>query len=154
MILSPIVLLNSLTGISGKQYFTATNQMKILLRAYVTAAVMNVIVNALLIPRFGYVGAAVATVLSSLSSVLMQFHDLKRQVSIGALWKTGCKYLLGAVLMAVCICVFTRNMRARASTTIFQILLGAAVYFGFLLMIKDSIIKEGSINLKRWKMKR
>ncbi len=92
MILVPIVLLNTLAGISGNQYFTATNQTNILLRAYITAAVINIIVNAVLIPQFGYIGAAIATVMSSLASVVTQYYIFAKQVTLKELWKYLIKY--------------------------------------------------------------
>lgn len=154
MILSPIVLLNSMTGISGKQYFTATNQMKILLGAYVTAAVMNVIVNAMLIPGMGYRGAAIATVLSSSVSVLIQYHFLTKQVGISALWKWILKYFGGALVMAAGIFVITRNMRATVLTTCIQVVLGGGIYFVFLVVVHDQALKEGMAILKGWLYKK
>lgn len=150
MILSPIVLLNSLTGISGKQYFTATNQMRILLGAYVTAAIMNVVVNAMLIPGMGYKGAAIATVLSSSASVLIQYNFLMKQVDIRILWKWILKYFGGALVMAAGILLFTRNMSATVITTCIQVILGAGIYYAFLIVIHDQTLKEGMAIIKRW----
>lgn len=142
MILTPIILLNSLTGISGKQFFTATNQTNILLKAYVTAAVMNVLVNLLLIPRYGYVGAAIATVISSLSSVIIQYHYIVRQVKIKKLWSYGFKYFAGAAIMSICICLFSRKLDANILTTLLQISAGAVIYILYLFLTKDSVISE------------
>lgn len=142
MILSPIILLNSLAGISGNQYFTATNQMSILLKAYITAAVMNVGINAALIPHFGYKGAAVATVISSLSSVIMQYYYLTKQVDVKAFLKYAKTYLIGAVLMAVGISVLSWRMSASPLTTVIQICIGVVIYFVFLIITRDSIVKE------------
>jgi O-antigen/teichoic acid export membrane protein len=154
MILSPIVLLNSLTGISGKQYFTATNQMKILLGAYVTAAVMNVVVNAMLIPGMGYKGAAIATVLSSSVSVLIQYHFLMKQVDIRILWKWILKYFGGALVMAAGIFLFTRNMSATVLTTCLQVILSAGIYYIFLIVVHDQTLKEGMAIIKGWLYKK
>lgn len=142
MILAPIILLNTLTGISGKQYFTATNQTRILLKADVAAAIMNIFINFFLIPQYGYVGAAIATVFSSLCSVITQYYYLKKQVNIRNLCCYSIKYLVGALIMAFCIFLFTRKMHASPLTTFLQILIGAATYFIYLLVIKDSLISE------------
>ena len=45
VILSPMVISNTLIGISGSQYFTATNQMGILLKSNAAGAVLNIAVN-------------------------------------------------------------------------------------------------------------
>lgn len=142
MILSPIVVLNSLVGISGKQYFTATNQTKIILKAYTVAAIMNVIVNAILIPRFGYIGAAIATVLSSLCSVITQFYTLKKQVQIRALWKFGIKYLTGAIIMGIAIYCISYRMKSSAVTTLIQVGVGGLIYMLYLVISRDTTVVE------------
>lgn len=142
MILSPIVLLNSLAGISGKQYFTATNQITILMKAYVTAAIMNVVINAILIPKLGYVGAAVATVASSAASVFIQYYYLLKQINLNGLVKIGIKYFVGAMLMAATIRFVSRKMNATVMTTVIQVFTGIIIYFIYLILTKDDVLCE------------
>ena len=142
MVLTPIILLNTLTGISGKQYFTATNQTSILLKAYVAAALMNVVINALLIPKYGHIGAAIATVLSSLASAAIQYRYLIFQIDTAPLWRYLGKYFLGAVLMAAVITALCFNMPASPVTTIIQICLGISIYSVYLIVTKDAVLKE------------
>lgn len=142
VILAPIVLLNSLSGISGQQYFTATNQIHILLKAYVSAALLNVIVNAALIPHWGYAGAAVATVGSSLISTLLQYYYLTRQISMKGLVRPGMKYCAAALVMAICIRMVSRNMPARVRTTALQVGLGIAVYMLLMILLRDETMSE------------
>ncbi len=142
VVLSPIVILNSLSGISGQQYFTATNQIKILMRAYVSAAVLNVIVNAILIPGHGYMGAAVATVGSSLVSTVLQYFYLNRQVKVTGLIKCSLRYLAASAAMAICIYLTTRRMPAGVRTTAVQIVIGIAVYMFLMMLIKDQTLFE------------
>lgn len=148
MILSPIVLLNSLSGISGAQYFTATNQIKILMKAYVSAAVLNIVVNAILIPQYGYAGAAIATVGSSLISVIIQYCYLNKQTNIMKLSEYGLKYLVGAIIMGMAIKLSTKNMPAKMFTTLLQIFIGGVVYFAFLLIFNDEALKDIIVKIK------
>ena len=142
MILTPIVLFNSLAGISGAQYFTATNQIGILMKAYISAAVLNIIINAILIPKFGYIGAAIATVGSSLVSVVVQYYYLCKQMDLRPLIGYGFKYLLGGLVMGVAIFFSTRTMSSTILTTFLQVLIGFVVYGLYLLIIRDRLVKE------------
>jgi O-antigen/teichoic acid export membrane protein len=142
MILSPIVLFNSLSGISGAQYFTSTNQIGILMKAYVSAAVLNICVNAVMIPRYGYAGAAIATLCSSLISVIIQYYYLNRQLDVKILWNYGFKYFVGGTIMGIVIFLVSRDMPARAMTTVIQVAVGCMVYFCYLFFIKDSAFAE------------
>lgn len=150
MALVPIVLFNSLSGISGAQYFTATDQIGILLRAYVTAAAANMIVNALLIPRWAYLGAAAATVLSSLLSVAVQYRYLARQVDIRPLRGVTLRYLALSAVMAAAVFALTRKLPASALTTLLQIALGGGIYLGLLALLRDSILFQLLSELKRF----
>lgn len=154
MILAPIVLLNTLTGLSGKQYFTATDQTSVLLKAYIAAAVINIVINALLIPWFGYIGAAVATVVSGLVSTAIQYCYLTRQVDIAPFWRYLGKYFLGAAIMAAVITAVSFKMTASPVTTVIQVILGIAVYFLYLAVTKDASLKEAAAMLLKKKHNR
>ena len=151
MILSPIVLLNTLSGISGQQYFTATNQIPILLKAYVSAAVLNVIMNALLIPRYGYAGAAAATVGSAFLSTVLQYRDLTRQIRLKGFGRCFAVYGCASVIMAVVIHAATYKMPAGPGTTIVQILIGIVVYMGLVCACRDITVREVLQKLAEWK---
>ena len=148
MILVPFILFNSLGEISGKQYFTATNQINILMKAYVSSAVVNIIVNALLIPPHGYVGAAVATVLSSFISLIIQYYDFDRQINMRPLIRYGIKYFVISLAMAIAVYFPTRRMEAKPITTLIQAFIGGAVYFLILSINKDEMIMESLTVIK------
>ena len=149
LLLSPIVLFNSLAGISGQQYFTATDQTEILLRAYGSAALLNVAADLLLIPSMGYAGAAIASVLSSLVSVLIQYSVLRRQVSLRALPGAGVRYGVGGLVMAGVLLLLYHAAPAAPLTTVAQILTGAAVYLVYLILLRDSLLREALTLLRR-----
>lgn len=142
MILAPIVLFNSLSSLSGAQYFTATNQIGILMRAYVSAAIINVIVNTFLIPKYGYVGAAIATVSSSFISVFVQYHYLTKQIKLRGLLKHGLIYAIGSLIMGSAIYCTTYKYESRIIITFGQILIGIISYFIYLCAVKDTLLWE------------
>lgn len=150
MILAPIVLFNSLTSISGAQYFTATNQIGILIKGYVSAAVLNFCVNAMLIPKLGYAGAAIATVGSSIISVIIQYYYLSKQMKIGAVLRYAFKYAIGSLVMAGGIFFFTRNLGATVTTTLIQMIIGGVIYMIFLIVTRDEMLKEFIYVLKKY----
>lgn len=149
MILAPIVLFNSLSSISGAQYFTATNQIRVLMKAYVSAAIINVVVNALLIPTYGYVGAAIATVASSFISVVVQYYYLLKQIKLDEFLKYSLIYAIGSFIMGWCIYGVTNQYCSRAIVTVVQILIGVLIYLIYLCAIKDSLFFELINTLKK-----
>lgn len=137
--LCPIIIFNSLEGISGKQYFTATNQIKILTIAYTSTALLNVILNFILIPKFNFYGAAIATLICSYLSVSIQFAVMGRQISLILLLKPLLKYTIMAILMFALIFISTKHMSPSIFKTILQVLIGSIFYIAEAWLIKDEI---------------
>lgn len=142
MIISPIIISNSLAGISGKQFFTATNQINIILIAYTSTALVNVTINALLIPKLSSVGAAIATVISSYISVFIQYYIMNKQVKIIKTLLYGIKYLICSLIMGGVIFYVDRFMSPTPVTTVIECGLGAAIYFLILIIIRDETLRE------------
>ena len=72
----PIGFVNSVT-----QYvLIAVNQQRYLTRAFVLGVVFNVVGNLLVIPRFGYIGAAIVTILSEFSLLIPFYWSVRRHV--------------------------------------------------------------------------
>ena len=139
--ISPIIVTNSLTGISGGQYFTATNQIRILLGAQVSAAVGNVVINAVLIPHYGYMGAAAATVVSSLLCAVVQYCHLLKQMSLPGLVRKSVMYCIFAAGMYAVIWLLSRNMPAAPLTSIVQVFVGVSVYLAACFVVKDETLR-------------
>ena len=139
VILSPMVISNTLIGISGSQYFTATNQMGILLKSNAAGAVLNIAVNSILIPRYGYIGAAIATLFSNYTLVGIQFYYLNRQVGIRNIFTQSVRYFL-VMFIVVFLCGYIQN--PGPIVTLEQIVIGGMVYCTILFIKKDPLFFE------------
>lgn len=137
MILAPTVVFNSLLGISGNQYFTATNQLKILLISNVVAAITNICLNAILIPSLLSVGAAIATVLSTTISVLIQYLILSKQMNIRPVLNYIIKYGVISLIMSLIVFFISRKMNISPFATLIEVIAGCIIYFGICFVIND-----------------
>ncbi len=85
----PVGFVNSVT-----QYvLIAVGQQRFLTRAFVIGVSFNVIANLIMIPRFGFAGAAVATILSEWSLFFPFYYAVRRHVApqpwIDLVWRQG-----------------------------------------------------------------
>lgn len=142
VILSPMVISNTLIGISGSQYFTATNQMGILLKSNVAGAVLNIVVNTILIPRYGYIGAAIATLFSNYTLVGIQFYYLNRQVRIRNIFIQSMRYFLYSLVMFIAVFLCGYIQSPGPIVTLEQIFIGGTVYCTILFIKKDPLFFE------------
>lgn len=138
-ILAPIVVLNSLIGISGNQYFTATNQLKVLLFSNVIAAVVNICLNAIFIPKFQYAGAAIATVVSAVVSIIIQYTVLGRQMNIKPIAISFVKYAALSIPMILVVSIISRKMTVSPMTTFMEIAIGGIVYVLMCSVVRDEV---------------
>lgn len=140
--LAPIIISNTLVGISGTQYFIATNQTKSLLLSNSFAAIMNIIINALLIPRYGYIGAAIATLISSYILVIIQYTALSRQLNVRRMFDKTIRYFIAALLMFASVVFVGQLGTAAPLTTMTQVLAGVGIYFLIIFVARDDLFIE------------
>lgn len=137
MVLSPYVITNSLLGISGGQYFMATDQISFLLKSNVIGMLANILTNALLIPQLGYLGAAVATVLSQCLMAIFQYYHMNKQIKIVSTLLNQARYLVYSFVMLISVLLIGRNQQPNVLVTIEQIAVGMACYFFILIIVRD-----------------
>lgn len=85
----PVGFVNSVT-----QYvLIAVGQQRFLTRAFVIGVTFNVVANLVMIPRYGFAGAAVVTILSEWSLLLPFYYAVRRHVApmpwVDLLWRQG-----------------------------------------------------------------
>ena len=149
-IISPIIITNTLVNVAGTQYLTATDQTKILTISNACAAMMNVILNTVLIPHYGFYGAAIATFFSSLCCVAIQLHSMNKNVKIWPILRGCWKYLVSAVVMFIILRFINLYISNSVAFTVLLIISGCVVYFGILILMKDEFFKNVVSTLKNY----
>lgn len=71
-ILMPTLIFSSLSQILGSQYSVSVGKEKNLMKAVIIGAVVNIVMNLLLIPKFSYNGAAIGTLIAEITQCLIQ----------------------------------------------------------------------------------
>jgi O-antigen/teichoic acid export membrane protein len=118
-----------------RQSLNAAGQQHLDLRCAGTAFAINVILNLLLIPRFGIIGAATATVISELIWVSLAIYLFHRHVASVSLIKPLMHPLLSVMAMGACFWL------AQSLFWLMQALLGILVYFGVLLILGQTELR-------------
>ena len=150
-ILAPLIVINSMNEISGSQYYTATNQIKILIISYSTALVIKIILDFILIAPYGFIGAAISTLISSLISMMIQYIRLSKQVDISVFKKMFFKYLAYSLVMGIAVYIPALFIHRRILLTVLQIIIGGILYILILFVSKNKLLTQlmHSISLKK-----
>ncbi len=103
-----------------------------------TSAMINVILNLLLIPIYKSYGAALASLASEIIVFVIFLHYSDKDiVSLSRLWKMWRSYLLYAFIMGIFVKLIGSLMGVSLITLLIQIIFGACLYF-ILLIIKKN----------------
>jgi O-antigen/teichoic acid export membrane protein len=120
-------------------YLTSTNKQRTLMIFTFLGAILNIILNLILIPLFSYNGAAVATVITEFFVGLLMVYNIHRVQNLSILLSDVIlKSLIAGALMGVFIFTF------RSYTLVLLILFAAVIYF-FTLYIVNGFEKEDII---------
>lgn len=138
---------NSGFGISGNIIVMTGHSLWNLFNS-VTVAILNVALNALLIPRYGLLGAAWATAISSLIVTGLQLIELYALLRVRSLLQRLYKPYLAAVPGAIAVVFY-----ASATTPILQRSLacaGALIAYGMLLVLFRIEPEDKKMFFSRW----
>ena len=146
MLLAPIIVAIAASSLSANQYFLATNQTRIMTISYTTSAVLNLAINALMIPNYGFIGAAIGTIVAEYTVFIMQYYVMNKQIRIMPTMIRSLKYGFYSALMFVIVYFIGKYCSATVWTTLLQAVVGIGVYVILLAVTKDelfvSVIKK------------
>lgn len=148
-LLTPIVIGNTLIGISANQYFIATNQNKILISSSISSTIINLTLDIALVPQYGVKGICIATVLSMMVTVIIQYYYMSKQLEIKSIYLAIARYFTYSILMSFGIYCITGDMSPSPISTLIQIGLGGVIYISICIMRKDKIIIEFISTVKK-----
>ena len=101
-----------------------------------TAAILNILLNLLLIPKWGMVGAAVTTVTTQALSTIMSWWVIQREVTFTILGRLGIPFISVVVMGAG-----TFYLQNAGVPLWLVVMAGAIVYGGSLYLLKDPLIR-------------
>ena len=142
IVLSPIILFISLSTITGSQYFMTIKKENIHTAFVTIGAIINVLLNVVLIPKYYSLGAAIATLLAELiiASAEIIYILKKKMLTLDIIFKGFTKYLFCSAFMFLCIYLFNKYTPSGMTWTFATIMLGMFIYGLTLLIIRDDYV--------------
>lgn len=135
-----LILIMGLTNFWGYGYLVATAQNKIYTISVVGGTIINFLINCVLIPAAGAIGAASASVISEVCVLLFQMVYLKNRVKTFDYIYKGKQYIITAILMGVVVYFMSRNLTPTIMHTIIIAIVVVACYIAPLLVIRDKYL--------------
>jgi O-antigen/teichoic acid export membrane protein len=141
-LMCPLILIKGFGDLFCYQLVYSTKSEKIILPASTSASLINIIVNAALIPVLLQNGAVVASVFSEMVTNAIQFIYMKKKVQFGINRKALITGLFSTTAMAVCV-FFIKQLDLSNTIGLFtEVVCGAVVYIIINLALKNALMFE------------
>lgn len=115
----------------------AYNQQRRLINYVIAGSASNVILNALLIPSLGIIGSAIATLISQFAYFAPIWLKMKKLGNFKTL-----RYLKKIVAAAIIMGIASFVLDKSGLNVILNIVISVGIYFLFLYLLKEKILKE------------
>ena len=138
---APTIILIGMTQVIGIQILYPYGKENMVIISTLVAAVVNVILNVLLIPSLAETGAAISTLISELSVLVVQVRLGRKYIPFKYLDKQIFTYLFAAFLMSFGIFV-SLNLSNVLWQMLIGVIIGTTIYLSVLYLRKDEILIE------------
>lgn len=139
---STIIIAVSWANIIGVQYLIATKQENKYTISIVIAAIVNLVMNMLLIRRFGAYGAVSSLIVAEFIGIMIQLILVRKQLPIGIMLMSASKYACAAIIMAIMIIPIGQYFKNGIIANITQTLTGIFIYIIIMFLIRDETQRE------------
>lgn len=139
-IFSVLFIAVGLAFVTGMQYLIPTNRQNQYTISVTCGAILNFVINLMVIPSLMSIGAAIASIIAEVTGTLIQFYYVRRDFSLWSIFNCSKPYWISAVIMYVCLYLLKANMSINPMNTIILIIVGAIIYGGLLYICKDEMI--------------
>mgnify|MGYP003898979061 FL=1 len=152
-LLSPILYLIATSNVIGIQYLLPTNKTREFTISVTSGAIVNLLMNLVLIPKFGAIGACLGTLSAELTVTLVQYKYINKDVDIRYYFEGIKKYIITGVIMLLVVKMIGYTLNPNIITTVFQIFMGTFVYIVGLIILREeysnSLVKSLTSSLKK-----
>ena len=152
MAISPILVAIGLSNVVGTQYLLPTKKQKEFTISVTLGAIVNVILNAILINLWKSIGASIATVIAEFTVTGIQFYLARKEISIIDVLKVAKNYFIASIIMFNISLILGKFINNNMLSIILQASCGGIAYLSVLIILKDRIIDE-AVNLFKSKFK-
>lgn len=137
---APIIIFIGLTNVIGIQILYPLGKENIVIYSTLGGAIVNIVLNLILIPRMSALGAGISTFAAELVVLIIQIIFGRKYTTINVLSKQNAKYLIASIFMTIVLIPIIFIVQNNWMQVILSMVTGAIIYGLYLIIIKDDII--------------
>ncbi len=141
-ILSPIVIGTGITNVIGVQYLLPTKRQKEYTISAIAGLITNVVLNFIIIPFWGGIGAALTTTVAQFVLVGVQIYYVRNELPIKKAFISGKKYFIASIVMFLCCLLTGVIIKTGILSILIKIIVGAIAYLFMLIVLGDKYVYD------------
>lgn len=153
LLLSPIILFKGFAGGLRTQYLIPKSKDLWYISSLISGAVVNLIFNLILIPKYMGVGAIIGTVLAEMTVASVQFALCSKELPIGSYLKNGLWYILIGIVMFLLLSIVPVLSTIAVIDVLIRIMIGGIIFMGlgylYLKVSKNEDLIKGATAILR-----
>ena len=150
-ILMPILCISGFSNITGNQILLPLNKEKYFMYAVTCGAIANLLLNLILMPIYGIVGAAIATLLAEFCQMSIQFYYSKEYLKDNVDYDSVLKIVIASIVSSI-ILYITMKIGVYRYNAIINLVLSSMVFFIIyailLVLFREKIVNRILINFR------
>ena len=143
-IMSITIVFLAWANVVRTQYLIPKKKDKIYIISTIIGAVINLVINILLIKKYNAIGATIGTVFAEASVCIYQSIMVRKELNMSLYLKKVLFYILSGTIMCVLIRILGNALGHSIFTGIIQIILGGTIYvvlcLVYMILIKNEIV--------------
>ncbi len=141
--MSPLIIIIGISNCLGSNYYTPSGQRARSAKVLVLGSVLNLILNFAMIPFIGATGAVIASIIAESVISILYVRMSGEYMSGKLLLKMSWKRIICGLIMLIFVLLLGKFLPyGNLVVVVIQVVVGVAVYFGLLLLMKDNLLRE------------
>ena len=144
IILSPIIIVTSISGVIGYQYLIASGKQNVYTLIVFFSAGCNFLFNSFFIPKYFATGAALGSIFAEIIIfiILVIYMQIQGALKAADVFKYAPKPIIASVIMAILLRVLKQYLPVTWMALFFMVACGAIIYSICLTIFKDELFLE------------
>ena len=142
ILMSPIVIIIGISNCLGSQYYTPAGYRKLSAKYIIIGAVVNLLLNLLLIPKYWGYGAITASLIAESVITILYMKNCNGYLRVETIIKDSWKKIIAGLVMLIVIRALDGIISSDILALLVEISVGSTVYYAVIVLLRDSFMTD------------
>ena len=142
ILMSPIVIIIGISNCLGSQYYTPAGYRKLSAKYIIIGAIVNLLLNLLLIPKYWGYGAITASLIAESVITILYMKNCNGYLRVETIIKDSWKKIIAGLVMLIVIRALDGIISSDILALLVEVAVGFTVYCAVIMLLRDSFMTD------------